>query len=304
MLVNAGEWPDAEAEFGNLREMVRAKYGFDLEDPETIPLVEAVPLDRVLNLVEARSYIEQFIFRIPANIVSLLYFRGALALHTGRPREALPFFQAAGSIGVVARSLQHTLANDGETEDLFKRSFLLAVLALADFSPDEALIELARVLEDEPPPGMPGPLWAYTAEEQHWLLGVTFVRLVDRGFAQAAARVFERVCDRSLAAYGVELRLPGWHPGQNGSVATNEHAAVLRAQAHPAGWARILFAKGLLDLNAGDPARALPYIRLAAALIEAEGDPAPDPSRGDAERAALCTRGVDVQPGSAWRGTA
>src|SRR5262249_40640655 len=135
MLVNAGAWREAEAEFAALREIVREGYGFDLERPETLPSIEAVPLDLVLNLPEARQYIEQFISVMPANIMSLLHFRGSLALSTDRPREALEFFQAAGRIGVVARSLQHTLANDGETEDLFKRSFLLRVLALVDVAP-------------------------------------------------------------------------------------------------------------------------------------------------------------------------
>jgi SAM-dependent methyltransferase len=294
-LVNAGEWSDAEAEFAELRAMVLDRYGFDLERPETIPAIEPVPLDRALDLVQARSYINQFVSLAPANIVSLLYFRGSLALHTGRPREALEFLRAAGSIGVVARSLQHTLANDGETEDLFKRSFLMSVLALADFAPEAALVELARVLDGDPPPGVPSPLWAFNAEEQEWLLGMTFVRLVDRGFADAAARVFDRLRDRWLAAQGIELLLPGsaledGTSARDGSMDEGKRVAALRARRHPVDWPRILCARGLLDLNAGDAARALAYFHLAAGLLEADVDPAREPAEGDGARASLYMR--------------
>jgi SAM-dependent methyltransferase len=296
-LVNTSAWPEAHAEFAELRTIVQQRYGFDLSAPDSIPALEPVPFDLPLDYEQANSYFEEFTDKFPCNIVGLLYFRGALALSTGLSRDAVEFFRAASKIGVVARSLRLTMANsDGEIADLFKRGFLLTVLALADLAPDDALVELARILDGRPPEGVPQPLWAFTVAEREWLLGALFSRLVDRGHAAPAELVFDRLRDLIAAGCGIDLTRPEAMPDLLGSPGHASAGGDERAREVPLfaelslpDLARIFFARGLLDVNAAHPVEALRYFRNAGELLVQAADRGelPDPNR---EYAALFMR--------------
>lgn len=296
-LVNAAVWREAEAEFADLRAIVREGYGFDLEAPDTVPTLDPMPSDESHDLHHARLFLQAFLHRVPANIVSLLYFRGSLSLCTGRSAEALGFFRAAGKIGVVALSLRHSLANDGETADLFKRSFMLRVLALADVAPATALVELARILHSEPPEGVPEAFWAFTRADQEWLLGTLFTRLVDLGHRAPAQLVYDRLRERLVGAYAFDPSRPAAAspPAESpGAVPRDEGVQTCQPGAHlsslPSGMAAICFARGLLELVAGRGSEALPCFGNAADILLATvpvDDEPPEPVR---ERAALFTR--------------
>ncbi len=296
-LVNMGAWPEARAEFSELRAIVRQRHHFDLDAPDTIPALDAIPFDLPLDHARANTFFERFMATVPSNLVGLLFFRGALALGTGASREAVDFFRAAGKVGVVARSLRLTLASsDGEITDLFKQSFLLGALALADLAPDESLIEADRILDGEPPAGVPHPLWTFSAKEREWLLGAVFARLVDRGHTAAAEHVFDRLCMAVAAAYGFELTQPESvprrpRPGRS-LTGTRQHADGDESshRSLPPDLARIVLARGLLDLNAGRHVDALRYFRTATELLTATSGGAGELPPPDSDRIALLMR--------------
>jgi len=296
-LVSAGAWHDATAQFAELRGLVRQRYAFDLDAPETIPTFEPVSFEVTLDPYHANAYFEQFVGHVPCNIVGLLYFRGALALSVGKPRDALEFLRAASAIGVAARSIRKTHANeDGEIAELLKRSFLLAVLARAGLSPEDALIDLARILDDDPPAGVPRALWVFPAPDRQWLLGALFTYFVDRGHAGAAEIVFARLRDHILAAYGVDLTQPdaapaggpsaGWDPSR-GKERRCEAALFGQSCSEVA---RIFLARGLLDLQAGHAVDAYRYFSTASDLARAGVGGGDDVSDPNGERAAVFVR--------------
>jgi SAM-dependent methyltransferase len=262
-LVNGGRWDPAKAQFAELRALVGHRYRFDLAVPEKIPLPEPIPIDMPLTFEEAGVFFERFGERLPFNIVGLLYFQGALAIGTADSRKALRYFRAARKAGVIERSFsQLSMANaDGETADLLRRAFLLAVLALVDVDPSESLVELARILDGEPPEDVPPALWMFTASDFAWLLGTVFTRMVDRGQAEAAERVFGRLCDCMINNYGLDVSRPE-------SVSLFPHL--------PNGLSlcvdlpRICVARGVLKLTLKQETEARRYFEKAADLILVE----------------------------------
>jgi 2-polyprenyl-3-methyl-5-hydroxy-6-metoxy-1,4-benzoquinol methylase len=295
-LVNTGAWQDARTEFGALRAVVKQRYGFDIGAPYTIPVLDPVPIDLALDHRQANVYFEQFTSRMPGNIVGVLYFRGALALGTGVSDEAVEFFRAVGSIGIAVRSLRLTMANsDGETTDLFRRSFLLRALALTDLDPDDSLREIDRILDDKPPPGVPHAFWDFSASDREWLLGAAFLRLVDRGHAAAGEIVFGRLCSRFLADYGLDLTRPesvmrvATAP-VDGLADVSRRGGGTASRAQSADVAPVLFARGLLDLNAGRASEALRYFRTVIALLPEPTDLSSELTGASHNRAALLTR--------------
>lgn len=280
LLVNAGAWQGAEAAWAALRALVRDRYGFDLDAPDAVPLPAALPLEPPPDAALANAHFERFAEALPCSIVGLLYFRAAVALGTGRSREAHRFFRGAGRAGVVARSLALTLGTDAEIRDLTKRSFLLGALALADVAPGEAVAELQRIVRGDPPAGVPGLLWDFNPAEREWLLGEMFGRLTDRGHAGQAEIVFGDLASHMVATHGLDLMRPA-------SISAGETSADGLSGASRRGDAgsppavvvdvpRVLCARGLLTLNGGNGHDALPYFRQAARILREsnEGSPA------------------------------
>ena len=273
LLVNEGAWAEALEVFAELRAILRRRYGFDLDAPDTISAPEPVPFDLALDPGRASDFFEEFTNRLPCNIVGLLYFRGALALGMGRPGEAIPFLRAAGRVGVVPRSLRLTMAHsDGEIADLFARSFLLCVLALVDVAPAEAVVEIDRIIAGNPPPGVPEPLWQWTGPECAWLLGTAFARLVDRGHRAEADAVFGRLRERFRSAWDFDPAEPESAPASTPLDDGLAGARRLAADASPSvdvpvDLAPIFFARGLLDLHDGRPGEALRYFGKAKELL-------------------------------------
>jgi SAM-dependent methyltransferase len=264
-LVNVAAWDEARAAFAMARDIVRQRYGIDLEAPDAVSVIDAVPWDVPMNQDLANLHFERFMAAAPGSIVGLLFFRGSLALGTGASHEAAAFFRAAGAAGNVARSLRLTMAHaDGEINDLFHQSFLLEALALADVAPEESVRAVGRVVDGTPPPGVLPALWEFTAREREWLLGAVFARLVDRGHLAAADTVFERL-RAALGPRGIDLTQPASIAALDasaGAVVPRDPSAA-KPRAIPQDLARVLSARGVSAMHRGHHALACAYFRRA-----------------------------------------
>jgi len=171
-MVNAGDYDTAGAAFESLRVSMRARYGFDIAAPRSLPLDQLDGLD-----------LEDFTARSPFNLCGALYFRGILALNGAQDHAlAIDCFRTAAKAGLATRkALQTKSLDDGETEDLTWRARMLAVEALSAINPAAAITELGRLTGQRLPGDPPDVLWRIPAGLAGEAADRIFMRFVNTG---------------------------------------------------------------------------------------------------------------------------
>ena len=97
-----GDWPTCETLFAGIAAQLRARFGFDIDDPRTLPDMAACITP------------EAWLPRAPFSLAPLLYFRAHQSLHNGASIDAVAARMAAASrIAAQTRvALQRMNADD------------------------------------------------------------------------------------------------------------------------------------------------------------------------------------------------
>ena len=138
-LVNGGDYAAARDVLRSVRGACQRRYGFDLGDPDAIPVPPGnLDFD---GLGE----------RWPFNLAGLLYFQGlADWLGAGQAAKAAASFAAAAHIGSACRTILRAAGvDDLELADLGRQAALAHLSVLAQFDPQAAVEALSALPADD-----------------------------------------------------------------------------------------------------------------------------------------------------------
>jgi len=140
--VAASDWPEAERIWPTLRAACRAGFGFDLDDPASLPDTAG------LALPELRA-------RVPGSLPNLLYLRVLHRLNGSRPPARMvdmePFLRgAARAARNLTEALRPLAAEDQATIGVERSALSMLVASLADRADAGVLAALTAATEADP----------------------------------------------------------------------------------------------------------------------------------------------------------